>query len=124
MDSSSLNRAVMSGGLWMAVIYGVGLATGNPVDLMNTALDAGIMAGSAVGADIMHSVIGMEETSISSAVVTGAYYAGIQRLVRGDTNYLVNAGIAGANDFAVSMWSSAQQKNARAIAMAQEVEDM
>jgi hypothetical protein len=124
MDSSSLSRAIMSGGLWMGVIYGVSLATGNSVDLMNTALDAGIMSASAVGSDVLHSLIQRENTNISSAVVTGLYYAGIQRVVRGDTNYLVNAGFAGANDLAVSMWSDAQQKNARAIAMEQEMENM
>jgi hypothetical protein len=100
------------------------LATGNSVDLMNTALDAGIMSASAVGSDVLHSLIQRENTNISSAVVTGLYYAGIQRVVRGDTNYLVNAGFAGANDLAVSMWSDAQQKNARAIAMEQEMENM
>jgi hypothetical protein len=118
MDSVSYRRAVMSGGLWFGVAYGLALAVGASPDLYNTALDAGIMAGSAVGADLVHGLLGWNPTGVTSAVATGGMYAGIQKMVRGDSNYLVNAGFAGANDMLVEKWSSMQQDSARLQAMA------
>ena len=109
--SVSYNRAVMSGALWFGVAYGVGMVLGANPDLYNTALDAGIMAGSAVGSDMLHGMLGWNPTGTTSAVATGAMYAGIQKVVRGDSNYLVNAGVAGANDFLVEKVSLSNRKS-------------
>jgi|Laugrefa1bdmlbdn_1035148.scaffolds.fasta_scaffold07957_4 hypothetical protein len=121
--SVSYNRAVMSGGLWFAVAYGVGMAVGANPDLYNTALDAGIMAGSAVGADLLHGMLGWNPTGVTSAVATGGMYAGMQKLVRGDNNLLVNAGFAGANDMLVEKWSLMSRQSAQAQAMASEYDE-
>jgi hypothetical protein len=118
MDSVSYRRAVMSGGLWFGVAYGLGMVLGANPDLYNTALDAGIMAGSAVGADVVHGLLGWNPTGITSALATGGMYAGIQKVVRGDSNYMVNVGFAGANDMLVEKWSALQQASARQQAMA------
>jgi hypothetical protein len=67
------------------------------------------MAASALGADAMHSMLKMDATSVTSAGLTGAYYAVAQKLYRGDNNYLVNAAAAAANDFAVTQVFSAAQ---------------
>ena len=105
----------MSGGLWFAVAYGLGMALGANPSLADTAVDAGMMAGSAVGADMVHGMLGWNPTGTTSAVATGAMYAGLQKVVRGDSNYLVNAGFAGANDFLVEKFAQSQ-RNARAMA--------
>lgn len=124
MDSSvSYSRAVMSGGLWFAVSYALGVALGTNPSLTDTALDAGMMSASAVGADVVHGMLGMNPTGMTSAVLTGAYFAGLQKVVRGDSNYLVNGGFAAANDLLVEN-VSAMQRNARtSAAMASEYED-
>jgi len=124
MDSSvSYSRAVMSGGLWFAVSYALGVALGTNPTLTDTALDAGMMSASAVGSDVVHGMLGMNPTGMTSAVLTGAYFAGLQKVVRGDSNYLVNGGFAAANDLLVEN-VSAMQRNARAsAAMASEYED-
>ena len=124
MDSSvSYSRAVMSGGLWFAVSYALGVALGTNPNLTDTALDAGMMSASAVGADMVHGMLGMNPTGITSAVLTGAYFAGLQKVVRGDSNYLVNGGFAAANDLLVEN-VSAMQRNARAqAAMSSEYEE-
>jgi len=124
MDSSvSYSRALMSGGLWFAVSYGLGLALGTTPSLTDTAVDAGMMSASAVGADMVHGVLGMNPTGMTSAVLTGAYFAGLQKLVRGDNNYLINGGFAAANDMLVER-VAAMQNSARAqAAMSAEYSD-
>jgi hypothetical protein len=117
MDSVSYRRAVMSGGVWFVVAYGLGMVLGSNPDLFNTAVDAGIMAGSAVGADVAHGLLGWNPTGVTSAVATGAMYAGMQRVIRGDSNYLVNVAFAGANDMLVEQWSAMQSESARRQAM-------
>lgn len=119
MDSVSYSRAVMSGGLWFGVVYGLGMVLGSNPDLYNTGADALMMAGSAVGADVVHGVLGWNPTGVTSALATGGMYAGIQKLVRGDNNYLINVGFAGANDLLVEKWSAMQRAQAGARAMAE-----
>jgi len=123
MDSVSYRRAVMSGGVWFVVAYGLGMVLGSNPDLFNTAVDAGMMAGSAVGADVLHGVLGWKPTGVTSAVATGAMYAGMQRVVRGDSNYLVNVAFAGANDMLVEQWSAMQSASAQAQAMQNAMDD-
>ena len=123
MDSVSYSRAVMSGGLWFGVAYGLGMVLGANPDLYNTALDAGMMAGSAVGADMLHGMLGWNPTGVTSALATGGMYAGLQKVVRGDSNYMVNVGFAGANDMLVEKWSSLQRASARQQAMMAEESD-
>ena len=106
VSSQSLNRAAMSAGLWFAVAYGLGLATGADLGLIDTAVDSAIMGTSALSSDLIHGYIGMVPTVYTSAGVTGALYAGIQRAYRGDSNYLINAAAAGGNDFLVEWWAS------------------
>ena len=106
VSSQSLNRAAMSAGLWFAVAYGLGLATGADLGLIDTAVDSAIMGTSALSSDLIHGYIGMVPTVYTSAGVTGALYAGIQRANRGDSNYLINAAAAGGNDFLVEWWAS------------------
>jgi hypothetical protein len=57
-----------------------------------------------MGSDLVHSVVGWNPSGVSSAAATGALYAAAEKLYRNDDNYLVNAAVAGANDWAVEMY--------------------
>lgn len=94
-------RATSSAGLWFAVSYGLGMVAGTNPSLADCAVDAGLMGASAIASDWMHSMLEMEKTGTTSAVLTGGYFAVAQKLVRGSNDYAVNAGLAGANDWAV-----------------------
>jgi len=106
VSQESINRAAMSAGLWFAVAYGLGLVSGVELSMFDTAVDAAIMGGSALSSDLIHSYINMIPTVYSSAAVTGGLYAAAQRAYRGDTNYLVNAAVAGGNDVLVEWWAT------------------
>ena len=101
MDSQSVNRALMSAGVWAGTVALIGLVTGNSIDFGNIGLDAGLMAVSALGSDLAHGWAGMPPSAVSSAVVTGVAYSVVQYAWRGDTSYVVNFGFASANDYAV-----------------------
>jgi hypothetical protein len=104
--SASLSRAIASGAIWFGVSYGLSVATGANLQIMDTAVDAGIMAGSSIGADVVHSGLGWSPTGITSALATGGMYAGIQYAYRGDANFLVNGAAAAGNDMLVEMYYS------------------
>ena len=99
MDSAGINRALISGGLWMGVVYGVSLATGMDAPLSEIATDAALMAASALGADVAVKMTGFASSPLSSAVATGAIFAAAQAGYRGDDSYLVNFLSAAGNDF-------------------------
>lgn len=99
MDAAGINRALISSGLWMAVVYGVSLATGQDAPLSEIATDAGLMGVSALGADVAVKMTGLSSSALSSAVATGVIYAGAQAAYRGDDNYVINGLSAAANDF-------------------------
>ena len=65
----------------------------------------------------MHSTIGMEPSGVSSAVATGALYAGAEKLYRGSNDYVMNMALAGANDWAVEMVQKSQRQSAMVQAM-------
>ena len=123
MEAVSVSRAMMSGGLWFGVAYALSMATGANIPLTDLALDSAVMAGSAIGADVMHGMLGWVPTGTTSAVLTGAYYAGLQKAIRGDSNYMVNAGFAGANDFLVEKLTQARIASQAQAQMAQSYED-
>ena len=119
MDSESMTRAMISGGLWFAVSYGVGMVLGSNPSLTNCAVDGGVMAASALGSDLMHTMLGWEVTGTTSAVMTGAYFAAGEKLLRNSDDYLINGALAAANDFAVEKYQQAQ----REMAYAKEMEE-
>lgn len=118
-----MSRAVMSAGLWFGVSYGLGLAFGANPQLMDVAVDSGLMGVSSLGSDMVHSAIGMSPSGVSSAVVTGGLYAGTQKLYRGSDDYVVNMALAGANDWAVEMYQRGQRHSAMVSAMQEGTEE-
>lgn len=118
MDSQSMSRAVMSAGLWFGVSYGLGMAFGVRVNPVDVAIDSALLGGSALASDMLHTSLGMPPSAVSSAVATGALYAGTQKLYRGSDAYLTNAVVAGANDYAIEAYQSSQRQSMIAEAMA------
>ena len=102
MDPGSVKRALFSSGLWIGVTYGICLLSGVDADLKEMATDAGLMGASALASDVAFSTANVVPSSISSALSTGAIYAGAQRVWRGDESLLVNFIGAATNDFLVS----------------------
>jgi hypothetical protein len=103
MEAIGFARAATSGAIWAAVAYGLAMVSGAPVSMNDLALDAGLMAGASVGADVIHAGLGMQPTGVTSAAATGAVFAGLQAAVRGDENYLVNGAAAAGNDALVEV---------------------
>lgn len=108
MDTPGLARAVLAGAVWSGVASVLLLTVGEPVDITTVATEGGLMAGSALGADYAHSLTGMNPTGITSAVATGALFAGAMKLIRGSDdlvqNALAGAGVDMATEYVVSMY--------------------
>lgn len=107
MDSQSLNRALMSSGLWLGVTWAVAYAAGVDAPWAEIGTDSAIMGLSAFGSDLAHSSLGMVPSAFSSAIGAGTLYTGIQRAYRGDDSYMTNFGLAFANDYLVEFAGSA-----------------
>jgi hypothetical protein len=118
-----MSRAFMSAGLWFAVSAGLGLVAGIPLNMVDMAVDSGLMGASSLASDAVHSSIGMSPSGVSSAVVTGALYAGTQKLYRGSNDYVVNMALAGGNDWAIEMVQKSQRQSALAEAMMEGTEE-
>jgi hypothetical protein len=98
MDASSVGRATTSAALWAGVAYGLATFGGVQVSLTDLALDAGLMGASSLGTDLLHNMAGATPTGITSAIGTGAMYAGLSKVVRGSDAYAVNfVGAAGVD---------------------------
>lgn len=110
MDPGSVKRALFSSGLWIGVTYGICVLSGVDADLTELATDAGLMGASALASDVLFSSANMIPSSLSSALSTGAIYAGAQRAWRGDDSLLTNFIGAAANDYAVSMADASMAK--------------
>lgn len=96
----------MSSGIWFVTAYGLGMALGADLPIMDTAIDAAIMGGSAFASDTAHSMLKWVPSPMTSAVLTGTMYAAAQKAYRGDSNYLVNVGAGAANDYVVEIWAT------------------
>jgi hypothetical protein len=123
MDSQSMSRAFMSAGLWFGVSAGLGLAFGVPLNMVDMAVDSGLMGASSLVSDVVHSAVGMNPSGVSSAVATGAVYAGTQKLYRGSDAYMTNALLAGGNDWVIEMVQKNQRQSAMVEAMQEGTEE-
>ena len=97
--SDSYNRALWAAGIWAVTAYGVTTLAGGNASLGNVLYDAAIMGGSSWTADKVHEWTNMVPSSVSSAVVCGAVFAGAQKGLRNDSNYGINFGAAALNEF-------------------------
>ena len=111
MDPQSINRALMSSGLWFAVSWGIALAAGVDAPIMEIATDAGLMGGAALASDAAHAALNVIPSAMTSAVGAGAFYTGLQRAWRGDDSYVSNFVAAAGNDYLVEFAGSALSKS-------------
>ena len=95
MMSNSMHPALIGGLLYAAVMAGMGVATGAPLDVMGVAVDGGLMAASLVANEMVHNALEVPSSTFSSAAATGAAFAGLQSVVKGNQNLAMNA-VAGA----------------------------
>ena len=106
MDPQSVNRAIMSTGLWVGVAFTLGMVTGADLPMFELAQDGAIMGASALGSDLAHGWAGILPSAMSSAASTGLMYAAIQRAWRGDDSYVVNWCAAAGNDLITEVIST------------------
>ena len=101
--TTEIKRSVIAGGLWVAISSGLLMAAGAPLNLSAQAIEGGLMAAALYGSDVAHKAVAMSPTSVSSAAVTGAVFAGLMKVVSGSDAYLTNAVAGGAVDFVTEM---------------------
>ena len=111
-SNETLTRAAVSASLWFGVAYAVSIASGVNADLSEIATDAAAMGASTVVSGMLLGATGMQNSTLTSALATGAAYTGIQAAWRGDDSYLVNFLSATGNDYltesvGVALWNSA-----------------
>lgn len=100
MESSSsmmaldTSRAVVGAGLWFAVSA---LMTGG-ANLMGSATSGALMGVAVFANGALHSALDMPPTMVTSAAATGAAFAALEAVVRGDRNYVMNAAAGAAVD--------------------------
>ena len=110
MDPQSLNRAIMSSGLWFGVTWAIALATGVDAPLMEIGTDAALMGLSALASDAAHSAANIVPSAMSSAIGAGAVYSAAQYAWRGDNSYVTNFAAAAGNDYLVEWMGVALAK--------------
>ena len=90
-----MGNALTGAGIYAVAMAGLRLATGQGFDLMRNLMDGAVMGGAVMGDEMTHSMLSLEPSKASSAVVTGAWFAGLEAVLRGNTDYVRNVG-AGA----------------------------
>ncbi len=83
-----------------AAVYGgtmvlLGVVSGTGLELMKNAMGGLVMGGAIMADNVTHSMLMMQPSVASSAVVTGGWFALLESVLSGDTNYGRNA-VAGA----------------------------
>lgn len=92
----ALNNVLTGAGIYAATMMGVGLLTGDGLNLMSNVTDGAIMGAAILTDDLTHSFLMMDPSVASSAVVTGGWFAAMQALLRGRTNYVRNVAAGAA----------------------------
>ena len=100
MLKSALTSALVYGGA-MAL---VGLATGDGLQLMRNATNGAIMGAASAADSLTHSMLMYDPSVASSAVVTGAWFAAMESVLRGDTRYVRNLAAGGATSVVVDTY--------------------
>lgn len=91
--------AFAGAGIYAVAMAGVRLATGQGFNLMSNLMDGAVMGGAVLGDEMTHSMLSLEPSNASSAVVTGAWFAGLESVLRGNNEYVRNVGAGAAVSF-------------------------
>jgi len=103
MDSNSMHPALIGGLLYAAVMAGMSVANGAPLDIMGVAVDGGLMAASLVANEMVHNALVITPSTMSSAAATGAAFAGLQSVVKGNQDLMMNAALGAGTDIALGV---------------------
>lgn len=100
-SKSSMHPALVGGLLYAAVMAGMSVANGAPLDLMGVAVDGGLMGVSLLANEMVHNALEIDASMVSSAAATGAAFAGLQSVVKGNQNLAMNAAMGAGTDIAL-----------------------
>ena len=105
IDDFGRQKALYSAGLWFITSYGLGTLLGSRPSLKECAIDGAIMGASALASDAVLYVSNVrgEQTLTMSAPITGLFFAGAQKMVRGSDSYIMNFAMATGNDLFMDM---------------------
>ena len=98
-------QALKGAGLYAVAMAGLGFATGEGVNITASLLDGAVMGGAIMADEVTHNVLMLEPSVASSAVVTGAWFAGLESVLRGDQRYLRNVGAGAVTGMILDAWS-------------------
>ena len=100
------------------------MTSGGAAALSEYAGAAGVQAGAVVGSDIVHNLLGMYPTALTSAVATGAMYSAAMGYGRGEDDYAMNFGVSAGSEFASrtlgNMWNVKKNQDAAAAVAAED----
>lgn len=85
--TTSLRDASVGAAVYGVVMVGVSAATGRGLDLMPNAIGAAVMGAAIMADDYTHFALDLDASKASSAVVTGAWFAVMEAVLRGDMSY-------------------------------------
>jgi hypothetical protein len=97
-------QALKGGGLYAVAMAGVGYATGAGLNVVGSLTDGAVMGGAIMADELTHNMLMLEASVASSAVVTGAWFAGLESVLRGDDRYLRNAGAGAVTGMVLDAW--------------------
>jgi hypothetical protein len=99
MSQDAMSSALLYGGA-MAL---VGAVSGR-LDLATSAVDGALMGAASIADDMTHQLLDRQGTIASSMLMMGAWFAGLQAVVKGDGNYGRNAAAGAATSLAVELY--------------------
>jgi hypothetical protein len=102
MFTGALRNAAVGAALYGGVLVAIGAATGVGLDLMPNAISGVIMGAAIMADDYTHTLLEVDASLASSAVVTGAWFAGMEAVLRGDMRLARNAAAGAVTGTVVS----------------------
>jgi len=102
MFTGALRDAAIGAVLYGGVMVAVGATTGRGLDLVPNAISGVIMGAAIMADDYTHTMLQVDASLASSAVVTGAWFAGMEAVLRGDMRLARNAAAGAVTGTVVS----------------------
>lgn len=85
--TTSLRDASVGAAVYGVVMVGISAAAGRGLNLVPSAVSAAVMGAAIMADDYTHYAMDLDASKASSAVVTGAWFALMESVLRGDMNY-------------------------------------
>jgi len=101
---SNMHPALTGALLYTAVMAGMNVYSGAGLDPMGLVYDGALMGASLMANEAVHRLLELEPSTPSSAAATGASFAALQAVVRGDQRFVRNVAAGGLTDVATEYW--------------------